>query len=149
MVLNTYEAQIDHVLDLLRNHASYLTKKELFDKVSESTIKVEPSFYDVILEKLERDKYIHLHNQKGYITTFEGYVFIGYVNDKKLNEERILSLSIVKAEAKKYSHRLLMATWCAGAGAVLLLLWQVWIWFYPVHAHYPYWIWETIPAQRR
>jgi hypothetical protein len=75
-------------------------------------------------------------------------VFIGYEKTRILQDEDIRTSQSNASQAKTYADRLLLATWCAGIAAVLLLLWQVWIWFYPIHANYPFWIWETIPKKK-
>lgn len=105
----------------------------------------EASELSRILSKLLKDGYVDRRGEESepnYIITFDGYVFIGYEKQQILDNETIEALSIAKQEAKDYSSRLLLATWSAGIAAVLLLLWQVWIWFYPVHANYPYWFWQ-------
>jgi len=103
-----------------------------------------------ILEKLEKDgfiKRVFTSNTNTFknTPTVEGRFFIGYEKRRILDEDMISKISRKEIADDRYRDRLLYATWCAGIAAVLLLLWQVWIWFYPIHSNYPFWIWETIP----
>jgi len=52
MILNSPIKQIDHVLQILRNHQSVLYFDDLNKKIKESSIIVEPSVLRIILEKL-------------------------------------------------------------------------------------------------
>jgi len=150
MELNSALKQIDHILNILKEHQSLLNFDEIKKKVDESALVIEPSVLGMILEKLERDKYIFRNTSKlpNYFNiSFEGNLFIGYQKQRILDDEGIITAQNNASQAKIYANRLLWATWCAGIAAVLLLLWQVWVWFYPVHANYPYWIWQTIPKK--
>lgn len=102
-----------------------------------------------ILEKLHKDGYIKRAPTSNINTqlntpTVEGRFFIGYEKQRVLQDMQLAKISRMETDQRIYKDRLLWATLIAGIAAVLLLLWQVWIWFYPVHANYPYWIWETI-----
>jgi hypothetical protein len=105
-----------------------------------------------LLAHLVSDKHIELEmthpaTHSYYKTTIIGELFIGYEKTEILQDKNFKIAQNNASEARIYANRLLWATWCAGIAAVLLLLWQAWIWFYPVHANYPYWIWETIPKK--
>jgi Fe2+ or Zn2+ uptake regulation protein len=143
--------QIDHILAVLRNHASYLNATELIDKINNSEIVIEPSAIHRILEKLERDKFVFVITDKDeteyYSISFEGDLFIGYKKQQILDNETIEALSISKQEARDYSNRLLLATWCAGIAAVLLLLWQVFLYLYPHQYDWWYFWFQTIPKE--
>jgi len=100
-----------------------------------------------ILDYLMLEKYIELGDYQRYKTTIAGELFIGFEKTEILQNDAIKTSQNNAYQAKTYADRLLFATWCAGIAAVLLLLWQVFVYFYPVHKDYPYWIWETIPKK--
>lgn len=110
----------------------------------------EKEIFEILL-KLEKDGYVTSTDNNGnrqYYSNFDGRLFIdngGYVKAKKVADENLTISSHTLTQDKIYRTHLLWATWSAGIAALLLLLWQVWIWFYPVHSNYPYWIWQTIP----
>lgn len=146
--------QIDFVLSLFKKDRVY-SAETLRREITAHEV-VEKRKYDIngpaihrILEKLVRDQLVYPKETIGgfnYSITIEGYLFIGYENTAVLKDKEIRSAKNSALEAKTYANRLLLATWFAGAGAILLLLWQVWIWFYPVHKDYPYWFWEKTPV---
>jgi hypothetical protein len=92
-----------------------------------------------IINKLRDDGYIMISLGSVYLT-FEGSFFVGYQQQQIIddrNERRIVR-----------NERLLVnGTWFAGFAAVFLLAWQMFVYFYPVHKDFPYWIWETIPKK--
>jgi hypothetical protein len=95
--------------------------------------------YLMAFKKLIDDKFIEEDPNGGgqiiYRGTIIGAMFIGYAKQQALddlNSNRI-------ANNTKW---LLWGTWFASVLAALLLLWQVFIYFYPVHKNYPYWYWE-------
>jgi hypothetical protein len=111
--------------------------------------KIFPYFpgHAAVLYKLIKDGYIEERisqttnkGEKRYFITFEGLVFNergGYITQKTIsdqNEKRIV----------RNEKLLLWWTFLAGAMAMLLLFWQIFLYFYPIHADYPYWIWQTI-----
>jgi hypothetical protein len=100
--------------------------------------------YLMAFKKLKDDKFIEEDPNAGgkiiYRATIVGSMFIGYEKQQVIdnsNEKRL-------AENMKW---LLWGTWFAGILAALLLLWQVFVYFYPVHKDYPYWYWEKTPSQ--
>lgn len=99
------------------------------------------------IRKLINDGYLTDMGAGNYKITFEGDVFIGYEKQRTLDEEYLAKISRTETDQRIYKNRLLYATWCAGIAASLLLLWQVFVYFYPVHKDYPYWIWETMPKK--
>lgn len=140
--LNPFE-KIDTVLEYIRK-SEVVYKEYLINEMHHLSIsRLEVA---VIIEKLKRDIYIIEDiNYIGvlYAATFESFLFIGYEKTNILQDEQIVKIFQTEVDLKKYKDRLLWATWSAGIAAVLLLLWQVWIWFYPLHSNYPLWIWET------
>lgn len=111
-----------------------------------------------ILLKLLKDGYIATTSTTGhgqYYSNFDGRLFIqngGYTakalkdaNDALLAQteiDRRLTLDVLLA---KNSTRLNVLTWWLVIGAFAVVAWQVFLYFYPLHADYPYWIWETVP----
>ena len=88
------------------------------------------------LKKLMDDGYIYTIDEDEYAISIKGYLFAGYEKTLLLENERLTSIGQMAIATKKYNTRLLWATWCAGIVAALLLLWQVWIWFYPTNKDY-------------
>ena len=124
-----------------------VTNKKLIESgiVSSEVIK--------ILDRLISDKNITLITTlntsfKYYSTTIDGLLFIGYENKKTLDNEAIISLQNSESQARTYANRLLWATWCAGIGAVALLLWQIFVWINPTYADFPYIIFGIIRKLR-
>lgn len=117
-----------------------------------------------ILIKLHADGYADTASKMAtgtFMSTFDGRMFInngGYTakalkdaNDalwkqSEIDRQRTLDtlLATNSTRLNGLTNRLVFGTWFAGAAALLLLLWQVWIWFYPIHRDYPYWFWETV-----
>lgn len=107
-----------------------------------------------ILLKLMKDGYITSPHGGGhgiYFSNFDGRLFIdngGYTEERN----RRIAHEIIASQNEKRIIRneklLVIGTWFAGFAAAFLLLWSMWIWFYPIHKDYPYWIWETIPKKK-
>ncbi|WP_121811034.1 hypothetical protein [Mucilaginibacter kameinonensis] len=146
--------QIDIVLHFFKKDRGHINFDNLRTRLwdGDKKITIDGDVLLRILEKLVRDKYVYEKKRDmggvDYAITFEGSLFIGYEKQQKLDTEKIVLSDNLKVAENRYKNRLLWATWCAGVAASLVLLWQVWIWFYPVHANYPYWIWETIPKHK-
>lgn len=91
-----------------------------------------------IFNKLYKDGYINKDSDEYasfHSITFDGYVFVGY---------ELSGLIILENENRRLrnDHRLIVGTWFAGIAALLLFLWQVFLYFYPVHADYPFFFWQ-------
>jgi len=107
-----------------------------------------------VLLKLYKDGYVHTQNEMGlssYVSNFDGRIFIqngGYVRKKETDDET--ANIIVRNENRRLrnDHLLIVGTWFAGIAALLLFLWQFFLYFYPVHKDYPYWFWEKIPVSK-
>jgi hypothetical protein len=95
----------------------------------------------IALGRLLDDKFIDYRQHGNYKITFNGDLFIGYKNKDKLDMDAIQSLSVVRVAAKKYGDRLLCATWTAGIVAAVLLLFQVFCYYFPHYSAYPYHFW--------
>jgi hypothetical protein len=119
----------------------------------------EKEIFEILL-KLQKDGYITSEKIDGkgkYASNFDGRLFIdngGYTtkalkdaNDALLTQmeiDRRLTLDVLLATN---STRLNSLTWWLVIGAFAVVAWQVFLYFYPVHKDYPYWIWETIPKK--
>lgn len=99
-----------------------------------------------IVTKLVKDGYVNEFKKDGmifsneYVISFEGLVFSGYKEKQIIDDQN-------ERRINQNELWLLRGTWFAGIAAILLLGWQIWIWFYPLHKDFPYWIWETIPKK--
>ena len=148
----SYLNKLDAILNVLKNNYDKLHSIVTYQSMEAKFIgKITMAEIKLIVDKLIKDEYCVIDpnglHTKAFKVTFEGLVYIGYDNTRKLEEEKLTSIGQMAIATKKYNTRLLWATWCAGIAAFVLLLWQVWIWFYPVNANYPYWIWQTIPKK--
>ena len=100
-----------------------------------------------VVRKLLDDKLIIEHPAHGtpvmrYHISFDGYLFSGYERQKEANDLKEGIISQNQMRITRNEHRLVVGTWLAGIVGVLLLLWQVFLYFYPVHKDYPYFFWH-------
>lgn len=117
----------------------------------------------LIVERLIKDGYLVgdlASNGNGYFysISFDGQRFIesgGYVAKalKDANDALLVQMEIDRRRTLDVllatnSTRLNVLTWWLVIGAFAVVLWQVFLYFYPVHKDYPYWIWETIPQKK-
>jgi hypothetical protein len=113
---------------------------DISNNLATSDTKINRSVLTEILFKLVKDGYLRIEvddaiinyqtvkNIDFYLLTLEGEIFqlsggyIKQIETTSKNENRRLS----------YDRRLIWGTWFAGIAAILVLLWQVWLWFYPL-----------------
>jgi len=139
----TYIEKIDIVFDLIYN------KQPVEEEVISNLVSniMNAGQLHAIIVNLSEDGYIYKTSQIEYSITFKGYLFneFGGYRGKLSNEINIKT----KAETYLkndllYRDRLLLATWTAGIVAFLLLLWQIFLFYFPHYIDYPYhWIWEA------
>ncbi|GAC1314469.1 MAG: hypothetical protein NVSMB24_39160 [Mucilaginibacter sp.] len=82
---------------------------------------------NMLISKLERDGYLICKKENIYTITAEGFLFGGYVKKEIIdaqNERRII----------RNEKLLIRGTWFAGLAAILLLVWQIFLYYYPPHA---------------
>lgn len=145
--------KLDAVLDFLKTQKSYLNHHSVDTGLRKVNIELDADDLIRIKDKLINDGYLieRKTNTLGssidpvYLISYSGYLFHGYIKQQAI-DDLILCIN-AKNESRKSrnDHRLVVGTWFAGIAALLLLLWQVFLYFYPVHTNYPYWIWQTIP----
>ncbi|HEY4325667.1 MAG TPA: hypothetical protein VGN20_16850 [Mucilaginibacter sp.] len=148
--------KIDLVLDHLKKSTQNLinnTETVSFEINRREKVIIEDDELKMIVRKLIKDGYVdevrweHVNVLK---ISFEGSIFIGYEKKQRLEDEKLTSISKGIIATKKYANQLLWATSCAGIAAALVLLWQVFLWFYPAHSDFPLiWIWEAIPKHKK
>jgi hypothetical protein len=140
---------LDYLLSILKDNKLH-SLNGLVAKMQSKYPKLTFDEGRIFIQKLLDDKLIQTEKSDiQFRIKLSGRVFIGYWNERILEDENIAKISQTASYQKDYKERLFWATLSAGIFAGLLLLWQVWIWFYPVHANYPYWIWETIPKKSK
>jgi hypothetical protein len=95
-----------------------------------------------LANKLEKDGYIEIDAAHNCVLTFEGLLFGGYEN--KIEAEKANQIATEKDHRRRQRNQaaLVSATWVVGVAVVLLVLWQIFIYLYPVHANYPRFLWE-------
>jgi len=126
--------KLDKVLKILSENTSNTFILFIVDK---SNAKISGADATLVLGKLEKDGYVKyfdgnaagttFYSALGYSITFEGLVFYqqgGY--------ERKLSIGVLNENRLWRNDTLLIrGTWFAGIAAIFLLLWQVYIYYYP------------------
>lgn len=124
--------QTDQFVTLERVHVDY--KKNINEYITAEEIQR-------ILYKLTADGYLW---QKGvYLSiTFNGLLFHGYEKQAEIEELKLKIILENENRRLRNDHRLILGTWFAGVAALLLLLWQIFLYFYPVHKDYPYFFWH-------
>jgi hypothetical protein len=124
--------QLDDVLDYIRSSKYPVEYDVLFQ---EFKLWDNNNDISIVLEKLERDKYIlRTIDEKEmpcYFITFEGLTFIGYEKRRKVDNERINCVDKIAIATDRSNTRLIRATWFVGIAVTLLLLWQVFLYFHP------------------
>jgi hypothetical protein len=143
--------KMDILFDILKTQKDSLEFNEILLLVQEKDSLIDDIFLKMGLYKLQEDNYAyelkHQDNKKYkiYSVSIKGSIFHGYVKQKEiedLNQTIFVQNEMRIVRNEKWLTR---GTWFAGIAALLLLLWQVFLYFYPVHADYSYWIWQTIP----
>jgi len=147
----TPSQKLDAILGILANHLN--APKNTF--VTHASIKeflkdiATPNEVTLALKKLIKEGYAISDDKTNsfiaYNVTFDGMVLFesgGY--HKKIvidaqNEKRII----------RNENLLIKGTWAAAIAAAFVLCWQIFLYFYPVHNDYSYWIWETIPQIKK
>jgi hypothetical protein len=134
---------LDTTLDLMRISSKWYRPVDIQKFIDKLGITLTEYEMLIVLQKLLDDNHIEFkveHNR--YRITFEGLVFNGYEQTAIIsaqNETRII----------RNERLLVRGTWAAAIVAAFLLLWNIWIWFYPVHKDYPYWFWEKISVVKK
>ncbi len=134
--------ELDTVLFRLQQYPQTMLLGNLRDIINDMDgIRFEIVKIRKILQKFCKDGFAEEGNVDQFTITYDGLISHGYerqslIDDK--NETRIIRNETL----------LVRGTWAASLAAAFLLLWQVWIWFYPVHKDYPYWIWEKTSVSK-
>jgi hypothetical protein len=132
--------QIDTVLKLLQYDRGYTTKEQLLNRIRSKEIEIEGDILDRILEKLSFDRYVFITLTPGgepaYAISYEGYLFHGYAKQQAIETEKEVIIARNESRRLRNDHRLIVGTWFAGFAALLLFLWQCWIWIYPLYKDY-------------
>lgn len=135
--------RLDAVLELIKSNEAAVLESELV-KIYVPETSIEELLR--IIEKLLDDKYIRRYESDNhqilYYMTFDGYLFHGYKRKKEIDDLTYTIAVENENRTRSYDRRLLLATWCAGIAALLLLGWQIFVYLYPVHADYPYFFWH-------
>ena len=96
----------------------------------------------LILNKLLSDglieKDITEDKRERYIISFDGLIFQGYENMQINDRQNQITIALT-------SKWVMRGTCAAAILAGFLLVWQIFVYIYPVHKDYPYFFWEKIP----
>ncbi|MGZ3821471.1 MAG: hypothetical protein ACXVB6_12820, partial [Mucilaginibacter sp.] len=156
-------------LNILQSQDRYKTRLEIENILSALEISINQDDIVRILDKLVNDGYVIERKQDNngtriipqYLISWSGHLFDSYDakasrDAEALEQQRIDAARLIQLESQNLTnsgrlniltHRLVKATWFAVGAAAVLFLWNVWIWFYPVHKDYPYWFWEKAPTK--
>jgi hypothetical protein len=130
----------DVVLLVLKKDRGHINFDDLTNRVKPNGI--DGDIVLRILEKLKRDNHVYEKQRHtggvDYAITVEGSMFIGYEKQRIIDEEKIRISQNTASQAKTYANRLLLVTGIAGAAALLLFLWQIFVWINPSYANFPY-----------
>jgi predicted transcriptional regulator len=113
-----YIEQIDYVLTILKDNKEKITFDNLHEIVGD---RIEKDVLERLIEKLMRDNFVYEKSagtNGKYAITFEGYMFIGYEKQLKIDRRNALLTNV----------RAIFLAWgtvLAGIGAVALLVWQI------------------------
>jgi len=142
VLMKTEIQRLDGIFFFLKNERRHFEFQPLrieylhrFDNDDEKELQL-------ILNKLLSDglieKDITEDKRERYIISFNGLIFQGYENTQ-INERQN---QIMIALTSKWVMR---GTCAAAILAGLLLIWQIFVYIYPVHKDYPYFFWEKVP----
>lgn len=136
--------KLDYVLNLIKSNKCDNTLQTLKMFIRNEKIDINQDELVGILLQIQHDSYVFVRplSQQQFIISTQGLMFIGY-----LEQERVTKLNKAIAEnavwvGSRNDHRLVVGTWFAGIAAALLLIWQIFLYLYPVHASYPYFFWH-------
>jgi hypothetical protein len=142
-------AKLDDLLKLLQSEKEAIQFNDILTKVKDKGF--DGKLLKIALYRLEEDKYAYeLVNEddkkeKMWSITIQGAIFHGYVEQKRIDGINQFNAENAERVAIRNDRWLVRGTWFAGIAAVLLLLWQIFLWYYPQYKDYPYcWIWQTI-----
>lgn len=129
--------RIDKVLDYFKNNPWRIDfdilKKEMKNQV---VVKNDPELRTLI-DKLQVDRNIMYAGDKDHTDlwqiTYEGLLSDTYEKKKEIENSGRAIAETNQMVAKKNEILLVRGTWFAGIAAVLLLLWQIFIYLYPIH----------------
>jgi hypothetical protein len=142
--------KLDALLELFREQNDGIQYTELFKLANKDDLIFKAKVLKISLEKLLRDKYVYEFINRNdsndiiYTITIEGIIFCGYVEQDRINVVNQTIFDQNETRIIRNEKWLIRGTWFAGFAGLLLLLWQIFLYFYPVHADYPYFFWQTI-----
>jgi hypothetical protein len=143
---------LDEVLNFIKIGEHWKTLKVIRSHFRALNIELTPDDLTRILLKLMDDDYVLYskvedYTKDHYKATYDGMLFSGYIKQREIDEINFLRAGQLEKRIEANEKSLRRATWFAGFAATAVLLWYIFIYFYPVHKDYPYWIWQTIPKK--
>jgi hypothetical protein len=155
----SYIEKLDGMLLLLKEHYNTTPFAHLEDELNNKfNWDISPKEKMMILGKLNRDGYIENVGQQGIRISLDGHIFIeggGYATKalKDANDALLIQMEVDRRRTldtllATNSTRLNALTKWLVIGTLAVLLWQVFLYFYPVHKDYPYFFWEKMPISK-
>jgi len=127
-ILNPLE-KLDLILAYFVENKQIVKPQDVWQQLN-AKYEVSGKEIEYIFEKLHNDGFLTILKE-GHRLTFKGLYFEGYV----IQKQRILMKESIEARNENRIVRndilLVWGSWFAGTAGFLLLLWQIWIWFYP------------------
>ena len=127
-ILNPLE-KLDLILAYFVENKQIVKPQDVWQQLN-AKYEVSGKEIEYIFEKLHNDGFLTILKD-GHRLTFKGLYFEGYV----IQKQRILMKESIEARNENRIVRndilLVWGSWFAGTAGFLLLLWQIWIWFYP------------------
>jgi len=142
--------ELDYYLELLRKRNDIATITMII-AFSGKEYSVDEYFrVRRIIDKFLRDKMVfeipdipgRLQPDPSYQMTYEGLLFHGYRKQSEIDEMNHVIFVHNEKRIVRNEKWLNRGTWTASIVGVMLLLWQIFLYFYPVHADYPYFFWQ-------
>jgi hypothetical protein len=145
--------KMDALLVLLQSQEKSLTFNELLDLIKEKDASFNGKLLKIALYRLEDDNYVYeLINEidktiKIYSITIQGAIFHGYKKQKEIDDLAFEIKGRAEKRAVLSDERLVFWTRFAGIAALLVFLWQVFLYLYPKQSDFYYFWWQTIPKK--
>lgn len=146
---------LDEVLNFIKIGEQWKTLKVIRTHFREIETELTNDDLTRILFKLMADDYVLYsevddYTKDHYTATYSGMLFHGYIKQKEIDNLNFLRAGQLEKRIVANERSLRYATWFAGFAAILLLLWQVFLWVNPTYSDFPYVLFgivrKTIPV---
>lgn len=144
-IIEQLDALLEFIVTKKDNHKIkdfYGTNQSLMDELSR---KLQTDGHIIIEVKNAEPRLIQVRNK----ATIDGRLFYNLGGYKQKVIDDAINSSLIAQNEKRIIRNeiwLLRGTWVASIVGFLLLVWQVFLFYYPNYQEYPFhWIWEKMP----